>query len=755
MGKEQKKRLLIISDSPTLTTGLGRVCKEIATRLFEKYELTIAGWHQQHTSKINLPFFIYPLIKEISQDAESQLRYVISDANPDIVLCIGDIWDFLPASRIFSQCRDINPNFKSVLWVTVDGEWTDLGWVEILRQFDSVATMSKFGVNEIKNISSRFNDVPVIYPGVNHDIFKKLNAKLNVKETKLDISNTFTVLNIGQNCDRKNFPATLEAFAEFSKDKNDTFLFLGTNPEAPTGYNLWGVIKRNKLEQKVSVVKSIVPVNGISDERINLLYNICKVNVNSSIGEGIGMPILEGMSTGCVPVVTNYASTPEVINGCGETIDVAETIYGAYGVIRGIVSKKDLVGKLNKLYTDWKKFKDSDNKEDSLYFKYSNNCIEQSKNFTWENTANTVEKLVQSTLEYSPNRDFIKNKVKLEDLKLLMVIPSWGKNCGIAQYTKSLGEAIEENKTKVVIYPSNNLQELEKNLDKFNCIYIQHEYSFFQNRVELEQFLDKTRDKKVKTVILMHTFSPLYPYLNMVIDKADAVIFHNETFKKYAMKQRPDANNIFVIPMGCDKKFIENNSDIKEKLNISNKYPIVGSFGFLRDQKGYEELIVAIKDLKQKFNDVLCLIVAPPHEFGSKSYDERFFRFIEDEQMQNNVLIIRDYLDDNTLLKTLNACDLFVLNYKDSPNMGGNSAACKTLLRLCKPIVTPSSIAFLDVDREVYKVSNLNRQTIVSSIELLLNNKELCTQISQNAEAFLNKNEWTKVAKSHLQICKE
>jgi len=81
--------------------------------------------------------------------------------------------------------------------------------------------------------------------------------------------------------------------------------------------------------------------------------------------------------------------------------------------------------------------------------------------------------------------------------------------------------------------------------------------------------------------------------------------------------------------------------------------------------------------------------------------------------MQDNVILIREYLDDEKLLKTLNVCDLFVLNYKDAPNMGGNSAACKTLMRLCKPIITPNSIAFLDLDDEILKINNLNKNLLL------------------------------------------
>lgn len=757
----KSKKLLIITDSPVLTTGLSRICKEVATRLYNKvdengnkvYDVAVAGWHQQQT-RHNFPFYIYQFSKELSVETENQLGYIISDFNPDIVLCIGDIWDFLPASRVFIRCREINENFKACLWVTVDGEWTNLNWNEVLTQFDTVASMSKFGLNEIHRLNSRFKD-NVIYPGVDSEIFKKLALNLDSKDNQIDIKNTFVLVNIGQNCDRKNIPATIDAFAEFQKDKKDVFLFLGTNPDAPTGHHIWAIIKRHNLMKSVSVVKNINPVAGVEDAKLNLLYNMCKVNINSSIGEGLGIPIIEGMASGCIPIVTDYAATPEIVENCGYKVNVAEHIYGAYGVVRAVISKKDLVDKLNILYYDWKKYKDVEDKSDSIYFQLSKKCIEKSKEFIWDKTAERVHDLINQAVIQEKKRDFIKNNIKLEDLKLLMVIPSWGKNCGIAEYAKSLGFFMEYNGTKVTVYPSNNLSELEKYFEKFNCIYIQHEFSFFQDRTQLESFLDKARAAKVKTVVLMHSFAPLYPYLNMVIDKADVLIFHNETFKTMAMKQRPDAKNIRVIPMGCLPAFKGDNSEVRNALKINNNHPIIGSFGFLRDQKGYNELVLAIKEMREQYKDIKLIIVAPPHEFGSKSYDENFFNFILDNDMQDNVIIIREFLDDEKLLKTLNACDLFVLNYKDNPTMGGNSAACKTLLRICKPVIAPNSIAFLDIKDEVIKINGLNKIKIKENIEKVLHDKELYEKVSQNAEAFIKKCDWSKVAQQHIVVCRD
>ncbi len=71
---------------------------------------------------------------------------------------------------------------------------------------------------------------------------------------------------------------------------------------------------------------------------------------------------------------------------------------------------------------------------------------------------------------------------------------------------------------------------------------------------------------------------------------------------------------------------------------------------------------------------------------------------------------------------------MFVLNYKDPPNMGGNSAAIKTILRLGKPVIVPDSIAFLDMKDEVMKVKDLNEISIINSIKEILSNPELAKE---------------------------
>ena len=102
----------------------------------------------------------------------------------------------------------------------------------------------------------------------------------------------------------------------------------------------------------------------------------------------------------------------------------------------------------------------------------------------------------------------------------------------------------------------------------------------------------------------------------------------------------------------------------------------------------------------------MLFLYCPPHEFGSKRYDENFFSWIDRIEMQNDVLLVRDYSADEKMLHCLQAAHFFILNYKDLTVGGGISAAVKTLMRTKRPIIVSESSMFSDLVRgEVLKIS--------------------------------------------------
>ena len=619
-----KKKLLILSDSPTLNTGLSRCVKEITSRLYDKYEIRVAGWHQSARAH-NFPFHIYPVYKGI-KDEYAQVETAITDFEPDILLAIGDIWDFFETARIILNWRAEHKNFSAILWLTVDGNNLHSSWVPIVQTFDAIATFSKYAQKKIKEFANI--DTIVIYPGVDTNVFKVLGKEFTYSRTQLDPTKTFVCLSVSQNTDRKAIPLTLEAFAKFSEGKDDVFLIVATDPNDPHGYDLWDIIGKMKLSKKIALSRDCNPRTGMSDEKLNILYNIATALISTSIGEGYGLFFNEAMATGTIPIATNYTTPPEILaDGRGLLIDVASFMYGAYGLRRAIISIDSLVSQLEILYKDWKGSR-------KLIGDMATKCSEYAKTLTWEKSVFGLDNLMDISQKQKA-RPWIHNTVNIKNVRLLTIIPSWGKHCGIAEYTKDLCAAFEETGKTVVVYPTNDLSDVVNYCKKTtsNVIHIQHEFSFFRNKNQLESIFHEFNNAGIKTVVTMHSFCPgLKSYNQILLDTADSVLFHSQLFINHMKQTNKCKDNIKFIPMGCKAKYPYNFDAVeltKQNLGIQKRHPIIGSFGFLRDQKGFQEIVLAIKKMKKEYPDICFLLVSPQHQFGSPVYDEEFFTCID------------------------------------------------------------------------------------------------------------------------------
>ena len=741
----KKKRLLILTDTPTISTGLGRICKEISERFKERYEVAVAGWHHVPLRRNDVGYHIYPIGKA-QNDQNLQLQIILSDFLPDVFLCIGDIWDFHFLLQTISDYRDKAKKLKTVLWVTVDGEYLELSWGDILRSFNNVVTFSEFGVNELKKISSDERNFDVIWPGINKKSFYDFGEEHDWSKTNIiDVKNTFIVLAIGQNCDRKNMPATIEIFSEFQEDKEDVLLFMVTNAHDRIGYNLWAIIDKHGKREKVLITKDANPHESLPDQNLNMIYNMGKCIINTSIGEGFAMPLLEAQACGCIPITGNYASAVETVGDRGIVIDIGAMFYGQFGVRRAIVSKKSGVEALNLLYNDWK-----NNSE--LINSYKNKCSSFVDENTWDKTVEKLSEIIE--LEDKTNRSWIKEKVNITDIKLLQIVPSWGKNCGIAEYSKELIEGIEKTGIKVTVFPSNDLIDLVKTIkeNNFNVVVFQHEYSFFQDRLTLEKALTEIKKENVKIVFELHSFSPIKVYNEMLLERSDEIIFHCDHFKNNFTKGGEHLKQINVVKLGCKDKVSLDVRETRKKLGISDKHPVIGSFGFMRDQKGYHEIGLAIKDLKDEYPDIMFLLVAPKHEFGSKSYEENFYKYIEDIGISDRIVIIHEYMEEEKLLKVLSCADMFVLNYKPNRVGGGNSAAIKTLMRAQRPIIVSDTFYFADLEDEVFRMKGTSVSYVKESIKKLYSNPAMRKKHVDRSNEFIKENCWDNIVKKHLEI---
>lgn len=116
-------RILWMSDSPVLTTGFGRVTREVLGRLarMNRFEVACLGWFgpDRHEER-GTP---YPLFAGGEQYGQDTFPIVASEFKPDIVVSCGDLW------MMEWQAQQDERDFSWIGYFTVDGEPLPAKWL--------------------------------------------------------------------------------------------------------------------------------------------------------------------------------------------------------------------------------------------------------------------------------------------------------------------------------------------------------------------------------------------------------------------------------------------------------------------------------------------------------------------------------------------------------------------------------------------------------------------------------------------------
>jgi glycosyltransferase involved in cell wall biosynthesis len=174
-----------------------------------------------------------------------------------------------------------------------------------LRKADRVLAVSESTKKEVLEWVDR--DVDVVYNGVDTEVFMPKGEKEDMVITVAGINNLVRF--------RKKGIETVLKVAEQMPETR--FVIVGEN-------SLEWDEKMKKMAPENAVI-----TGRISDEELLSLYHKAKVYAQISYHESFGVALAEGMSCGCVPVVTRRFALPEVVGDTG--------FYAEYGDVPGTV----------------------------------------------------------------------------------------------------------------------------------------------------------------------------------------------------------------------------------------------------------------------------------------------------------------------------------------------------------------------------------------------------------------------------------
>ena len=199
-------------------------------------------------------------------------------------------------------------------------------WAMILMQMDKSLVISEFGTEEARKVGVESDYVQV---GLDIEAWKRATPE---EKSKLRSSfgfddDTFVVLTVADNQERKNLVAAMDMFAEFAKDKENVHYVMVTREHNQVGWKLRDYAQEIGISEKLMIFE-----RGMSHKDLWVTYAISDVFLLTSKAEGLGMPLLEAMAVGIPCIATNCTGMKELLSdGRGFLLDYEFTHRDCFG----------------------------------------------------------------------------------------------------------------------------------------------------------------------------------------------------------------------------------------------------------------------------------------------------------------------------------------------------------------------------------------------------------------------------------------
>ena len=323
--KDQRKKILLITDDIRLPSGVGNIGKEIVIHTAHHYNWVCIGAAIGHPdagkrfdisqdTNINAgvedaSVFLYP---NNGYGDANFLRTLIKLEKPDAIMLITDPRYFTWLFQIENEIRKNIPIIYLNIWDDLPAPYYNKSFYE---SCDALLGISKQTVNINKLVldSKAKNKIIEYVPhGLNSDMFYPIADKTNNKEYQDFKKNLFkgkdyefVVFFNSRNIRRKQIPDTILAYNQFvetltEEQREKVVLVLHTEHVNEHGTDLDAVI-----ETLIPQNRNIIFTPGKLDVKyMNYLYNIADVQILLTSNEGWGLSLTEALLTG-TPIIAN------------------------------------------------------------------------------------------------------------------------------------------------------------------------------------------------------------------------------------------------------------------------------------------------------------------------------------------------------------------------------------------------------------------------------------------------------------------
>jgi glycosyltransferase involved in cell wall biosynthesis len=295
-------KIVWLSDMDLKGSGYANISAPVCSGLIEKgYEVKAVGLGYKYEEH-HFPFQLLPARN--LQEACATILNLQNLWGADAVIVALDI----PIQeRILNAPYLRERKLKYVGLFPVESDPICFSWAMVLAQMDKQLVISQFGTEEAKKVGI---DADYVQVGLDLEAWAQTTPeqKSTLRTSFGFDDDTFVVLTVADNQERKNLVAAMDMFAEFSKDKENVHYILVTREHNPVGWKLRDYAQEIGISEKLMIFE-----RGMSHRDLWVTYAISDVFLLTSKAEGLGMPLLEAMAVGIPCIATDCCGMKELL----------------------------------------------------------------------------------------------------------------------------------------------------------------------------------------------------------------------------------------------------------------------------------------------------------------------------------------------------------------------------------------------------------------------------------------------------------
>lgn len=570
---------------------------------------------------------------------------------------------------------------------------------------------------------------------------------------------SFRFLHISSCFPRKGVDILLQAYIMAFTSADDVSLLIKTfpNPHNDVQQQIDNLKATCKNIPEIIVINEDIPTACLVD-----LYHRSHAFVAPSRGEGFGLPMAEAMLFELPVITTGFGGqTDFCTDETAWLIDFKFTKAQSHLSTFNSIWLEPDVTHLAKIMRE---IYHAPKKQIQSKIRVAKNLIEEK--FTWQACASRVEDVVKKIELQKP---FSRRKIKLG------WVSTWNSKCGIAAYSSYLikSKISEEFDVKILAsrqdilighddnnvircwddFSHPNLNELDSYIksEQIDAVVIQFNFGFFEINA-FANLLVKLSKSSVTTIVMFHStkdvnkpdFKVSLETINDQLSLADRLLVHSIADLN-RLKDFQLVKNTTLFPHGVKNRPFQDSNLLKKKLNIFLKNKVIATYGFLLPNKGVEQLIEAFYIVNQLYPETILLLVNALYQNPiSYNLKNRCERLISNYQLNQNVLMINEYLEDEESLCLLECADVIVFPYQNSNE--SSSASVRFGLASNRPVLCSPLEIFEDVKEVVHFLPGINPNSIASGIVNLLNNPEILNSKHEIQQQWLSEHSWERVS---------